>query len=190
MRLSFQTTNRILQQLPTNHWLSLDKLNDFELSDRLVTWLSHVGSMTRFIKSHTDAFRLEVLTAGPQRADTLERQLLNLAKDKPTYIREVKMSADNQAWLFGRSIFPLDLVNSDNGAVQTLGETPLGRLLYAQEGQPRLSIEVALLDRSNPLIQRLDCDGPLYARRSIFRYHSDKVLVQEIFLEEHPVYSI
>ena len=190
MRLSLKTADSILQQLPTNQWYTLETLNDFVLSDRLMGWLSHVGSMTRLIKTQTEDFKLEVLSAGEQSANPVELGLLGLEPTTPTYIREVRMSAAEEAWLLGRSIFPLDLVQNDSHAVQSLGETPLGRLLFGQEGQPRLSIEVALLDNSAPLLQQLKITESLYARRSIFSYHTGRVLVQEVFLPQHPIYRL
>ena len=55
-------------------------------------------------------------------------------------------------------------------------------------------MQYALLDKQAYLYQSLSRylpqSKPLYARRSIFKYHQDNVLVQEIFLSPHPVYAL
>ena len=179
--------------LPNNQWLSLAALEQYELSSTQLLWLSHQDSMTRLIRAHCQSeFALEVITEGMKRPYQSEIDTLAIASDE-AYVREVKMIADEADWLYGRSIFPHGSLDGDGDAVKQLGSKPLGRLLFKDNLKPRESIEVALLSPDHELLSGAPLgesnDQSLLARRSLFRYHDRQVLVQEVFLPDHPLYK-
>lgn len=122
--------------------------------------------------------------AAPLTAD--EIQLLQ--SDQSAYeVREVILYADDKPWVFARSVIPTALTN---GEWKTLGNKPLGKLLFNDQRFRRGEFEVTRIKPSALAALALDSvDFDLYGRRSLFAVHDFKVLVAEVFLPNSPVYK-
>ena len=201
MRLFFdpvKTSGLILPHLPIDQWLARDAVLSYEMDEVFKSWLCHLDSMTQMIKHHAQSsFELIVLSESICQATVSERQFLG-SLEHEAYIREIIMKADGKNWLFARSVFPKQILNGDDQSLKTLGNTPLGNLFFSndkqrkEEDSPRKTIDAGLISTDHELRQvssfPSDSDQPLYARRSLFHYLNQPVLVQEVFLPEHPIY--
>ena len=188
-----------MQQLPVDQWISRDTILSTNLEDNCKTWLCHLDSMTQMIKHHaTASFELIVLSESVTTATPSEQQFLGLS-DSQAYIREIVMKADNQDWLFARSVFPQSIMTDSDQRLMNLGTTPLGSLFFDSEGKrqeehnPRQTIDAGILSNSHELIAHTSfpvvAELNLYARRSLFNYQGLPALVQEVFLPAHPIYQ-
>lgn len=151
--------------------------------------------MTRAMRSLTDdQLELKLLSSEHQLVGEDEASLLGLNSAQSLLTREVLMQQDNEPLLYGRSIFPDSLATDALATIESLGTKPLGDILFQLSDEPRLSMQYAMLDEQTYLYQALNKhipqSEPLYARRSIFQYQQQRVLVQEVFLTAHPVYAL
>lgn len=187
-----------MDQLPINTWYPLDNLVSGALSDQEYQWLANYGSMTKQMKSVDGGhLHINLINADYGSACPDEQRSIDLSETESPYIREVTMAKNNQLWLYGRAVFPEQAVQGDGAAVKSLGTTPLGQLLFSLQAEPRSSIEVAVIDEQNYLFQSLpeslqdaSIGKNLLARRSLFQYLDKDILVQEVFLNEHPLYRV
>ena len=187
-----------MQQLPADQWISRESVLSSDLSEDSRAWLCHLDSMTQMIKHHAQSsFELIVLSESVAETTEAEQRFLGLSEPK-AYIREIIMKADQNDWLFARSVFPAAVVSDSDQSLMKLGNTPLGSLFFADrkdrddEDSPRKTIDAGLLTSDHEL-RRVDSfpiqsDESLFARRSLFNYLGKPALVQEVFLPKHPIY--
>ena len=178
-----------------NRWHNSEELAQQGLPDIVHQWLGGAGSMTHAMRNLTEnQLELKVLSSEPQLVCSDEASLLGASPAEPLLTREVLMQQDGEPLLYGRSVFPASLPEQDLARIQSLGSEPLGELLFSLNEQPRMSMQYAMLDQQTYLYQalakHLPQSEPLYARRSLFKYQQDQVLVQEVFLTAHPVYAL
>ena len=178
-----------------NNWYNSDALRQLEFPELVRQWLSGSGSMTLAMRELTDnQLTIRVLSSGMQTINEQEAHLLGIDSDAEVYTREVLMQHEGESLLYGRSIFPATLSEQAMRTIKGLGDEPLGEVLFEANKQPRLSMQYAMVDSAMYLYQslakHLPQTDPLYARRSLFCYHDELVLVQEIFLTEHPINAV
>jgi len=118
-----------------------------------------------------------------------EQGLLNAAIG-PATVREVVLWAGGAPRVVARTAFTAPRLRQDE-ALRTLGERPLGALLFAGPGvSPFTQREFARIDASQPalygLITRHHAPAePFYwARRTLFHLHDAPILCTEVFLPE------
>ena len=154
----------------------------------LRNWLLDTSSLTERIEAHCRVF--SVFRLGQGRAALSENEKLSLeASSSSTHyeVREVILIADEQPWVFARSVVPETLTS---GEWKHLGNRPLGKLLFNDARFERGEFEVAKITSeqlSNLPIEPASHD--LYGRRSLFTQQQNKVLVAEVFLPASPVYK-
>ena len=176
--------------MPENRWLSLFEFQQTQPDANQLRWLSEHGSMTRqLIAAGTSAVRVDVIAAKHQRAAKEERLFLDLPQYCWPYIREVTMSRDNNPWMYGRTLIPSKTLNGAGGQLKLLGNKPLGKMLF-NKGNSRRFIEIAKISRAHHLFPEFDGVDKaeyLWARRSLFEFQKQPILVQEVFLPKCPL---
>lgn len=178
-----------------NNWYNSDALRQLDFPDLVRQWLSSSGSMTLAMREVTEnQLDIKLLSSGMQMISEQEAQLLGIDSDSEVFTREVLMQQEGESLLYGRSIFPSTVPEHAMQVIRELGNEPLGEVLFQANEQPRLSMQYAMVDGDMYLYESLERylpqTEPLYARRSLFCYHNELVLVQEIFLTEHPINAL
>lgn len=152
----------------------------------LRNWLLDTGSLTERIQSLCSSFEVERL--GQSLANLHQQEILALQDNKGEYVvREVMLKADHKAWVFARSVIPLSLIN---GEWQSLGQQPLGKLLFNDQRFERGAFEVASIPSQHFASLGLSAtEFDLLGRRSLFTLDELRVLVAEVFLPAGPMYK-
>lgn len=118
-----------------------------------------------------------------------EFAMLGMARPGCVQEREVLLRCDERPVVFAHTIVPLDATASDWPFFSALGERSLGTTLFGDPRVERGALQFARLRCEHPLARRARAalgadwvDGPLYARRCLFRRKNGLLLVTEIFL--------
>jgi len=153
----------------------------------LAHWLRDRGSLTRRIQQRCADFEVRGVRTGLARIALDESALLGIAPQQLAYSREVFLHADDQPVVFAHSAFAHQYLRSAWSAVRTLGNKPLGALLFAHPLVKRKPLHYKSLRNSHPLYQRAaivlkEPPHRLWARRSLFYLHGAPLLVTEVFL--------
>jgi len=152
----------------------------------LRNWLLDTGSLTERIQAHCRQFEVHRIGQGIAPLSKEEKTRLNIA-DTHYEIREVILLADNQPWVFARSVVPESL---SSGEWRDLGNQPLGKLLFNDKRFARSGFEVAAIEsKALQVLPIADVEYPLYGRRSLFTLDDKQILVAEVFLPASPVYQ-
>lgn len=107
--------------------------------------------------------------------NTDEVALLGLLPRRLTLVREVILVGNEQPWIFGRSVFPLQ--DSRSPLKTQLDNRSLGDVLFQDPTLQRSEFELALL----PVAERADLS---WGRRSVFHYKKQPILLTEFFLPD------
>ena len=158
----------------------------------LAPWLRDRGSLTHRIQQRCTRFAVDKVRTGLARIALDESALLGIAPQQLAYSREVFLYADDQPVVFAHSALAPQHLRSAWSAVRTLGNKPLGAILFAHPLVERKPLHYKALRNTHPLYQRaakvLRGESPaklpprLWARRSLFYLHGEPLLVTEVFL--------
>ena len=153
----------------------------------LAPWLHDRGSLTQRIQQRCTNFSVCGVRSGLARIAWDESGLLGIAPQQLAYSREVFLYADGQPVVFAHSVFAREHLLGAWSAVRTLGNKPLGALLFAHPQVARKPLHYKALRNTHPLYQRAatmlnDPPHRLWARRSLFYLHGAPLLVTEVFL--------
>jgi chorismate lyase len=153
----------------------------------LAPWLRDRGSLTQRIQQRCTHFAVRGVRSGLARIALDESGLLGIAPQQLAYSREVFLYADDQPVVFAHSSLAREHLRSAWSAVRTLGNKPLGALLFAHPLVERKPLHYKALRNTHPLYQRAvavlsDRPHRLWARRSLFYLHEAPLLVTEVFL--------
>ena len=153
----------------------------------LAPWLRDSGSLTHRIQQRCTRFEVRGVRTGLARIALDESALLGIAPQQLAYSREVFLYADDQPVVFAHSALAPEHLRSAWSAVRTLGNKPLGALLFAHPLVERKPLHYKALRNTHPLYQRAasvlgDSPPRLWARRSLFYLHDAPLLVTEVFL--------
>lgn len=162
------------------------KVPDFHLKN----WLLDTGSLTERLQAHCRDFRVQLL--GQQPAPLLDNERELMETDAPYVVREVLLCGEQTPWVFARSLLPMALCEADNGELSTLGEKPLGRLLFNDPRFVRQPFQLTCIQPGNELLQQLNLTTcqPLWGRRSVFLFQQWRLMVAEVFLPQSPAYKL
>jgi chorismate lyase len=153
----------------------------------LAPWLRDRGSLTQRIQQRCTHFAVQGVRSGLARIALDESALLGIAPHQLAYSREVFLHADGQPVVFAHSAFAHQHLRSAWSEVRSLGNKPLGALLFAHPLVEREPLHYKSLRNTHPLYQRAaqklkDPPHRLWARRSLFYLHGAPLLVTEVFL--------
>lgn len=153
----------------------------------LAPWLRDRGSLTQRIRERCELFAVRPVRDGLARIAFDESALLGIAPHRLAWSREVFLYADGEPVVFAHSACAAQHLRGAWGAVRSLGDKPLGALLFAHPQVERMPLHFKSLHAHHPLhrsaVAALD-ETPerLWARRSLFALHGAPLLVTEVFL--------
>lgn len=156
----------------------------------LVPWMRDRGSLTQRIQQRCARFAVHGVRSGLARIALDEAALLDVAPPHLAWSREVFLYADDRPVVFAHSACARrHLRGGAWSAVSSLGNRPLGALLFAHPLVERRPLHFKALRSAHPLYRRAAavlCSPPdrLWARRSLFYLHDAPLLVTEVFLPE------
>ncbi len=153
----------------------------------LVPWLRDHGSLTQRIQQRCGQFAVHNVNSGLDRIALDESALLGIAPRQLAWSREVFLYADQQAVVFAHSACADKHLSGSWQALRTLGNKPLGALLFSHPLVSRQPLHFKSLHPHHPLYRNATAllpDAPqrLWARRSLFYLHNAPLLVTEVFL--------
>ena len=203
---------------PHGSWIAANSevLDSLSYDER--DWLLEYGSLTAKIEQLSGRpLQLDLLTEDRGTITKGEATRLGLQDTEVARIREVVLhgcsSADDisdhrstrgstQPWIFARTVIPPATAEH----LAKLGNKPLGHFLFTQPGMERPILEVCRLSQHNESTKSLRTkvdrvvannrgarrnihEQELWARRSLWRWQANQMLVMEVFLADCPIYS-
>lgn len=151
-------------------------------------WLLDASSLTRRLQQACDGdFRVQVVQQRWELPLLSEARVLGIRSGRQALVREVRLRCGDQPWVFARTVIPAATLTGPQRRLGHLGERPLGGLLFRDPSMRRGELEIARIERGQPLF-RLACAGlaalppNLWGRRSLFFLRDKPLLVCEMFL--------
>ena len=150
-------------------------------------WLHDRGSLTRRIQQRCERFAVRQMSSGLARIAFDEAALLGIAPHELAWSREVFLYADDAPVVFAHSACARQDLRGAWAAVSSLGNKPLGALLFSHPLVERKPLHYKALHAHHPLYRRVVgvlgvVPERLWARRSLFYLHDAPLLVTELFL--------
>lgn len=150
-----------------------------------LSWLRDRGSLTLRIQAR-GRFAVRVLRQGLARPIRDEAAMLGLRMGSHVLVREVALLCDGVEVAFAHTVLPCRPRGPLTRWLARLGSRSLGSLLFSHTGFVRGEMSFKRLDYRHPLFEaasRVIGGRPraLWARRSMFRFASQSVLVTEVF---------
>jgi chorismate--pyruvate lyase len=163
------------------------------ISDHLSQWLFEQGSLTQRLKRHSDHFRVEILGKHERLFTELELQQFDCPQQQ-IQVREVLLHCDGKPWVYAQTLMPLEVIPESVQKLITLGEKPLGEIIFNEPGVVRSAIEVAEFGVDTQVAKLAAKLGQavtnnLWGRRSIFTVDGYSLLVAEVYIHSSKVYS-
>lgn len=157
-------------------WITEKQLYRYHIAPVIRDWLLYSGSMTRRLKKQCSDFKIKVLSSKRYALSPSEAKKLRVPLRSWGWLREVYIYCDNEPWIYGRTVIPYQSLEGQLRRVKLLKTTPLGNLLFTIRDKKRSSFDIGTVcsPHSNSKLS--------YARRSVFTFGNDNVLLMEIFL--------
>lgn len=151
-------------------------------------WLKTPASLTAELKQRCPHLEVVVLSQKFEVPLLSETQKLGLAINEEAWVRCVVLKCQQRNWVYARTVIPN--LNSQNPwqELQTLGNKPLGEILFEIPSIQRSPFEFAKEALSdwpylmNHLQQPQLSKKPGFARRSVFKQKQSPLLLTEVFL--------
>ena len=153
-------------------------------------WLLNTGSLTERLKSRCRDFRVQLVSEKLTAIHPDEGALLLLA-DPRAVVREVCLLADGMPWVFARTLVSEELFYLAEKGLSTLGTKPLGSIIFNDPQFVRQGFELSKIQSQDNWLERQQIESahPIWARRSIFSYYQQRMMVTEVFLPSAPAYD-
>jgi len=178
----------LTSNMTVNKWLSMAEFHKTQPEDSQYRWLSEYGSMTlHLLQAGLGSLKVSVISSQQRALFKEESLFLDLPQRRWAYVREVMMHVALSPWMYGRTVIPDTTLNSGAGQLKLLGDSPLGKVLFDNKKSTREFIEIAKISPLHHLFpQSVDKEQYpyLWARRSLFSFNGQPVLVQEVFLPD------
>ncbi len=155
---------------------------------KLVPWLTNKGSLTRRLQTYNQHdFSVDLLGNSWIKPLPDEALYLGVPSTELAYQREVRLMDGDTANVYARTIVPRATYMAMQHRFNSLGNTPLGEVLFTDPHVKRGPIEVACLTPGQWLYELAVMDeeyrpDKLWGRRSRFYLSGKVLLVNEIFL--------
>jgi len=184
-RASSHSGSRSLLQA---QWFS--HVNGVHASPQMRRWLTDSMSLTKKLIARCDRFSVQRLAQ--QHALVLADEFAEIALPRRTQVqeREVLLRCDDKPVVYAHTIVPLSATASDWPFFGRLGERSLGTTLFGDPRVTRGELQYARLQAQHPLVLRaatalgVVLQGPLFARRCLYKRGNGLLLVTEVFLPE------
>jgi len=175
-------------QLRPQFWKPAQLIQRISPSRVVQQWLITPSSLTSKLKSICPDLEVHVISEKYEMPLVSEAQKLGIARDEEVWIRCVLLKCKNHNWVYARTIIPkMDSLNPWH-ELQSLGNKPLGEILFQMPNIKRSSFEFSkdTLGYWPHLINHLNTpdirNQPSFARRSTFNQKGAPLLLTEVFL--------
>jgi chorismate--pyruvate lyase len=145
------------------------------LEPQLLDWLLLEDSMTKRFEQQGKKVSVTLIQEGFVTASDIAPERAQLPEEARYWLREIILCADGEPWLAGRTVVPESTLSGPEMALQTLGNTPLGRYLFTSSALTRDFIEIGRHEQ-------------LWGRRSRLRLGGKPLILTELFLPASPLY--
>ena len=130
------------------NWQSREILSTLQ-NKEIESWLLEKGPITERIRS-CSSFKLEVLKDEFAPIDSINDDLI--IKNFPTNkVREVKLFADDNEFVFARSIIPQETIHQGLSLLGNIKDKPLGDIIFSE---PNISREIFYMQNFNTSIKK------------------------------------
>jgi len=169
-------------------WVPEERLGRAAIPEVARSLLFDQGSLTRRVQLACDGgFRVRLREERWAGALPSERRILRSKGHQRAWVREVELLCNEYPWVYARTVIPASSLRRAVLQLASLGERPLGAVLFAQREARRGPIEMARLlpthDLHGSASASLDEPAPeLWARRTLFHFVGKPLLVTEVFL--------
>lgn len=157
----------------------------------LRSWLSDRGSLTQRLQRQCPAFRVQLLRQGNGKPHPDEVTQLSLHSAQHGLLRDVLLFCNGSPVVFAHTALPRQTIRGAWRPLGSLGNRPLGQVLFGNPRIGRSAMQYRKIDRRHPLYRSIvRAVGPqpatLWARRSLFLLDNKPILVTEVFLANLP----
>jgi len=168
----------------SQRWYQRKQLFSKHLSADKRSWLFDASSLTaRLIRYSSGDFHVEVLSQEIRRPTLDEAKILQIPPHRFALIRQVHLYCGNQAVVYARTVIPLSTLKDAERSYGTLGNRPLGAMLFSDRSMRRDDVMVTQLLPDDILYEKTGAHGEaVWGRRSVFRVGGKPLLVSEYYL--------
>lgn len=152
-----------------------------------IDWLRDRGSLTERLQAR-GSFAVKLLRQGLGRPTIDEACALDIERKQVAWVREVALYCNDRPLVFAHTVLAYRPRGAMTGWLARLGNRSLGALLFSHAGFKRGTISVRRIDHRHSLFRRaveaMALSKPpcaLWARRSLFSFGAQSVLVTEVF---------
>lgn len=169
-------------------WRSAQTWPTDQLAPAIKRLLLERSSLTQYTRQQQGIeWRVELLQQGWCHPSLSEAQCLGLLPHNPTYRRTVLLRYGADPWMYAWTLIPKQAAAGHFHSLVTLGEKPLGNVLFNLPHVQRSDFELALLTPAHQAFYLATAEitelvTHLWARRSVFTVQEENLLLSEIFL--------
>lgn len=164
-------------------WHSERLFNRLRLSQSEKSWLLETQSLTARFRQSCPHLQVEVLSEKWERPSTQEAIALNLPLNEWAWVRCVVLKCHEQPLLYARTIIPACLPKNPWFALKSLGNQPLGEVLFTLKNRQRSAFILSKINTNLPyLASSKPLSNPYLARQSCFYQGNFPLLLTEVFL--------
>jgi len=162
----------------------------FKIPQPIRDWLFDPGSLTRRLMALSNGdVVVNVLRQYRGYPTLTEQQALTLPPRSLSFIREVELICQGKPWVFARTVIPIHTLKGETNQLTALGSKPLGAALFSSPRVRRGPIAAKQIS-SDTLTQTTPLTPcSLWGRHSVFFVAQSRLLVNEVFLPESPLYD-
>jgi len=166
------------------HWRNRAQSFYSDLSPQVSDWLFDPSSLTaRLIRQCNGRFSVRVLDEAHGMARLSEQRILKMHNREAALIREVHLLCDDHPLVYARTVIPVSTLTGAQKRLASLGDKPLGAVLFADKSMQRDEVQIARLKPHQVRLNTND-QSDIWGRRSVFRLNNKPLLVSEYFLPE------
>ena len=146
-------------------------------------WLTDHRSLTKkLIKKSDGKFRVTLIQQRIQAIRLSERRALKLPSRQWAVVREVVLCGADTAWVYARTVIPLNTLRGPLRRLHYLGNKPLGGQLFANPTMRRGPVSITHFKPRDLPHSLHGQEGACWGRRSVFTLSKKSLLVAEVLL--------
>lgn len=172
------------------NWVSA---NNAPSNRNLNDWLLDATSLTARLKQQSQTFQVSLLGQHIEPCQAHEANNF-ITIGEQVLVREVILYCDQKPHVFARSLLPIKSLTGEQKNLASLGEQPLGQVLFNNPKLHREIVQVAEISPSQRIHELaamigLKVNHNLWGRRSLFFIENKPLMVAEVFLPDAMAYQ-
>lgn len=159
-----------------------------QLPEDYATWAGLPGSFTARMREATQGkITNHLLYQNWEASLSDEAEPLGPTSGAKIYAREVYFSLQDEPWLWARTLFTEGVMAKTKQKFAGIGDRPLGELLFQDPELQESPHEFSCLPLTHRYCVKIrsilpSLQQPLWARRTLFKYEGEHLLVTSVFL--------